>query len=43
MDDIFVRVTVTVMKHYGQKQVGEEKVYFYLSHSSMLLYIIEGI
>lgn len=43
MDDNFVRVTVTVMKYHGHKQVGKERVYFYLPYSSILLYITEGI
>ena len=40
MADVFVRVTVAVMKHHDQKQLGEEKAC--LAYASMLLLIIEG-
>ena len=27
-DGVFVRVSISVIKHYDQKQLGEERVYF---------------
>ena len=37
---ILVKATIVVMKHHGQKQVGEERVY--LAYTSISLFIIEG-
>jgi hypothetical protein len=37
---VLVRVTIAMMKHHDQKQLGEEKVY--LAYTSTLLSIIEG-
>ena len=36
----YLRVSVAVIKHHGQKQGGEERVY--LTYTSKLLFIIKG-
>jgi hypothetical protein len=37
---VLVRVTIAVMKHHDQKQLGEERVNS--AHSSTSLFIIKG-
>ena len=40
MDDVFIRVTITMLKLQDQKQLGEERVC--LAYTSTALFIIEG-
>lgn len=34
MQSVLMWVFITVMKHYDQKKVGEERIYFYLVYTS---------
>ena len=38
---VLVRITVAVLEHHDEKQIGEERVY--LGYTSTLLFIIRGV